>query len=158
MRRLGLRRNNCEADMETIVDTILHLHRNGYRNAGYKMLWIIINVHLGIRVTQSTVRLALSVIDPGGLELRLHRRLHRRIYNNKGPNYLIHIDGNDKLKPYGIAVHAAVDGFSRRILWLKAGYSNNNPQLIGRLYLQYVREIEGFQDASDLMPVLKIHL
>lgn len=35
----------------------------------------------------------------------------RRIYQNKGPNYLIHVDGYDKLKRFGIAVHGAVDGW-----------------------------------------------
>ena len=30
-----------------------------------------------------------------------------------------HIDGWDKLKPYGFAVHGAMDGYSRKLLWLK---------------------------------------
>ena len=29
-----------------------------------------------------------------------------------------HIDGYDKLKPYGFCVHGAIDGFSRRIMWI----------------------------------------
>ena len=42
-----------------------------------------------------------------------------------GPNFIWHIDGYDKLKPYGFCIHGAVDGYSRRILWLEVGPSNN---------------------------------
>ena len=31
---------------------------------------------------------------------------------------LLHVDGYDRLKPYGFPIHSAIDGFSRRILWL----------------------------------------
>ena len=27
-----------------------------------------------------------------------------------GPNYLWHMDGNDKLKPYGFSIHGCIDG------------------------------------------------
>ena len=32
----------------------------------------------------------------------------------------------DKLKPYGFLIHGCVDGFSRKVLWLKVTRSNNN--------------------------------
>ena len=50
------------------------------------------------------------MLDPQGVEARKHRRFRRRMYFNKGPHYLIHIDGYDKLKPYGFAIHGAIDG------------------------------------------------
>ena len=30
---------------------------------------------------------------------------------NLGPNYIWHMDGYDKLKPFGIAVHGCIDGY-----------------------------------------------
>ncbi|CAG2242609.1 unnamed protein product [Mytilus edulis] len=54
---------------------------------------------------------------------------------------MIHIDGYDKIKPYGIAIHGAIDGYSRRILWLKAGCSNNNPRYIAKFYIDFVKEL-----------------
>lgn len=56
------------------------------------------------------VRELLSTVDPEGVEMRRHRTLRRRAYINKGPNYLLHIDGYDKLKRFGICVHGAIDG------------------------------------------------
>ena len=52
----------------------------------------------------------LATMDEAGTAQRKARRLNCRIYLNKGPNYLWHMDGYDKLKPYGIAIHGCIDG------------------------------------------------
>lgn len=44
------------------------------------------------------------------------------MYNSSGPSHQWHMDGYDKLKPYGIAIHGCIDAFSRRILWLKVSF------------------------------------
>ena len=45
-----------------------------------------------------------------------------------------------KLKPYGLPIHGRVDGFSRRIMWLKVCKSNNDPVIPASLYLHAVDE------------------
>ena len=35
----------------------------------------------------------------------------------------------DKLKPFGFAIHGAIDGYSRKRFWLHIGSSNNNSGL-----------------------------
>ena len=40
--------------------------------------------------------------------------------------WIWHIDGYDKIKPYGFAIHGVIDRFSRKILWLRVASSNNN--------------------------------
>ena len=67
------------------------------------------------------VRVTVKELDPEGVSLRRRRRLHRRKYISKGPNYTWHIDGHDKLKPFGFSVHGCIDGFSRKLIWLKVG-------------------------------------
>ena len=67
----------------------------------------------------------LKHINPEDSMLRKRHRLQRRVYHNKinncvhylhflfckqGPNYLWHIDGYDKWKPYGFAIHGCIDG------------------------------------------------
>ena len=44
------------------------------------------------------------------------RRLQMRHYISAGPDHMRHIDGYDKLNPYGFTVHGAIvhDGFSRK--------------------------------------------
>ena len=102
----------------------------------------LINDH-GLVVTRDTVRQVLKILDPEGVDLRSKHRLRRRTYNAKGPNYLWHIDRYDKLKPFGFCIHGAIDGFSRRILWLEVASSNNDPKIIGQYYTDYVRRIGG---------------
>ncbi|CAG2237047.1 unnamed protein product [Mytilus edulis] len=85
-------------------------------------------------------RLCLRTIDQQGVLNRSHRVLRRRVYYNRGPNYLIHVDGYDKLKPYGIAIHGAIDGYSRKLLWLIASPSNNNPRYVGYWYLNWIKQ------------------
>lgn len=140
-RRLGLRRRNNEAPLICIAEKIAWLHRQGYSNLGYKSMWKFLNVFCNMRATQSTVRLLQQTIDQEGVYLRSCRRLRRRQYFNHGPNYLIHVDGYDKLKPYGFPIHGAIDGFSRKILWLKVCPSNNNPRYIARFYIDYVKQL-----------------
>ena len=43
-----------------------------------------------------------------------------------------------KLKPRGFPIHGCVDGFSRKVLWLKVTRSNNNPVVPARCFLETV--------------------
>ena len=54
-----------------------------------------------------------------------------------------HVDGWDKLAPFGIFIHGAVDGFSRRILWLEVNSTNKNPRVIASHYLNTVEQLGG---------------
>ena len=82
-------------------------------------------------------------IDPEGSELRGRYRLKRRGYVNQDPDYAWHLDRYDKLKPFGFAIHGAVDGYSRKVLWLKVLRSINLPNNIEALYLSCVEELQG---------------
>ena len=66
----------------------------------------------------------MKVLDADGVELWSSHCLARITCVSVGPNYLWHIDGYDKIKPYGFAVHGAIDGFSMKILWLGVASSN----------------------------------
>ena len=82
-------------------------------------------------------------MDPDSSNLRKARQLRRRTYLNPGPNQAWHIDDYDKLKPFGFPIHGAIDGFSRRILWLKVTRSNNSPDTIASFFLDTVNELNG---------------
>ena len=51
--------------------------------------------------------------------------------------------GYDKLKPYGFPVHGAIDGYSRKILWLELSRSNNKPEMPAKYYLDGVKRNMG---------------
>lgn len=42
------------------------------------------------------------------------------MYQSCGRNYVWHVDGYDKLKPFGTAINGCIDGSSRMIFWFEA--------------------------------------
>ena len=44
---------------------------------------------------------------------------------------------------YGFCIHGAIDGYSRRIMWLKVGRTNNNPRVVASYFLECVKELGG---------------
>lgn len=97
----------------------------------------------GYLVRKEDIRLILKELDPAGVAVRRTRRLVRRSYNVPGPNHIWHIDGYDKLKPFGLCINGCIDGFSRKIIWLNVYNTNNNPSVIGGYFLEAVKEHMG---------------
>jgi hypothetical protein len=56
----------------------------------------------GFSIPREDVRVMLLHLDPENVESRRSRRLLRRTYFAKGPNYIWHVDGYEKLKPFGL--------------------------------------------------------
>lgn len=110
---------------------------------GYRAMHQRLTIEHGLNVTRNVVRQVLKILDPEGVHARSRHRLRRRIYTAKGPNYLWHIDGYDKLKPFGFCIHGGIDGYSRRILWLEVASSNNDPEIVGSYFIDYVNVIGG---------------
>ena len=139
----GLRRRGGNNVQSVVVLTaITEMIANGGENRGYR------NVHhrlveKGIQVSREVARMALKTIDPEGTERRSSHVLKRRTYRCKGPNEVWHIDGNDKIKPFGFCIHGAIDGFSRRILWLHVANTNKDPSVIAHFYTKFVKGL-GF--------------
>ena len=110
---------------------------HGYRWM-YQKCWIN-----GIITDRETVRVLLRLLDSEGVDLRSRNRLRRRVYHSRGPNYVWHIDGYDKLKPYGICISGCIDGFSRRLIWLEAYKTNNDPNVIAGYFMDAVLIAQG---------------
>lgn len=48
--------------------------------------------------------------------------------------------GYDKLKLFGFLIYVGVDGYSRKVLWVELERFNNFFEIIGRYYLECVKE------------------
>lgn len=53
---------------------------------------------------------------------------------------MVSLTGYDKLKPFGFPIHGAIDGYSRKILWLEVARSNNKPEVVASMFLDCVME------------------
>ena len=143
LKTMGLRRRCEGSPMNEVVSAIERELRGSGSSIGYRAMHQRLTVDRNLVTNRETVRQLLKIVDPEGVERRLRHRLKFRQYKVKGPNYIWHTDGYDKLKPFGFCIHGALDGYSRRVLWLEVGPSNNDPRIVGQYYLSYIRQIKG---------------
>ena len=140
---LGLGRRRNRSNIDDICRAIeLELQGSGSR-LGYRLMTRRLISEYNLIVDQETVRELLKIMDPDGVSARSRHRLQRREYKTEGPNHVWHIDGYDKLKPFGFCIHGGIDGYSRRLMWLEVGPSNNNPGIIAHYYIECVEQMGG---------------
>lgn len=120
--------------------TVAHELSGSGQLLGYRAMWQTLQQKHHLTVKRDDVRNTLSRLDPSGVQLRSRRRFVRRGYITAGPNQVWHVDGYDKLKPFGIAISGCIDGFSRKVMWLKSGSTNNDPGIIAQHYIQCLSE------------------
>ena len=144
LRDYGLKRRNSAGLNQNEVRKIIREELDGPScMSGYRAMWHTLRLKYGLCIPRSVVQSLLKELDPVGTEERRKHRLKRRTYSSSRPNECWHVDGYDKLKPFGFPIHGAVDGYSRTALWLKVTPSNNNPSIVGNFFLYCVSELQG---------------
>ena len=144
--RIFQRRDLYRKENSSIVNDVIEFIETELNGSGSEIVYRQMHqrcIQGGLRVATKTVVTVIKRLDPEGVELRHRKHLQRRLYFARGPNWVWHIDGYDKLKPYGFDIDGAIDGFSRRILWLKVIRSNKNPRFVCTQYLEFVKCIGG---------------
>ena len=138
-----LRRRKNASRITEVINAVEEELRGSGNSIGYRQMHQRVLVDHSLVVARETVRMILKTLDPEGVLLRSRHRFRCRTYSVKGPNYMWHLDGFDKLKPFGFPIHGAIDGYSRRILWLRVTCTNNDPQVVTGFYIQCIRQIGG---------------
>ncbi|XP_061165541.1 uncharacterized protein LOC133201057 [Saccostrea echinata] len=139
--RLGLKRRLADIAFDEIFDIAQREILNGC--SGAESLRRIIKMKHQLNITRSIARDIVRLLDEDGIKRRKQRRLRRRQYFSKGPNFVWHLDGYDKLKPYGISIHGCIDGFSRQLIWLEADVTNKRPEVVAEYFLNAVHTMKG---------------
>ena len=139
----GLRRKKIQSRIERVVDAVDQELQSSGSCIGYRQMHQRLLKDHGLVIDRETVRRLVKGLDPEGVELRSRKRFKRRQYVAVGPNFIWHIDGYDKLKQFGFCIHGAIDGYSRRILWLEVGPSNNDPMITVQYFIDCARRYGG---------------
>lgn len=142
LRSLGLRRRNVEFDVNRVSQRIQEEIDGPGNSGGYRCIAHTLQME-GLQVPRESVRILIKELDPEGVNLRRSRTLRRRTYHSPGPNFVWHVDGYDKIKPYGFPVHGCIDGYSRKVLWLKVCKTNNDPAVTGKHFLDAISKYGG---------------
>ena len=103
----------------------------------------LLRFRLRINVPRRLVESLLREVNPRGVEHRRSRCLQRWMYVSPGSNFCWHMDGYDKLKPFGFTIHGCVHGFSQRIIWLVAQRLNKNPKCVASYFIKHVKAAHG---------------
>ena len=139
LQRMELFRRKSYTDIIVVAEFIQQQLRRSGGLHGYR--WMHLKcVQRGLNIPKETIR---EPLDPRGVEIRLRRKLKRRLYSAKRPNYLWHVDSYDKLTPYGICINPCIDGFPRKIIWPEAGMTNSDPRIIAGYFLEAVLAKNG---------------
>jgi transposase InsO family protein len=91
---------------------------------------------------------AVKEIAPEGVNCRKKNlQVIRGEYIVEGPNRVWSVDGYCKLEPFGIEIYAAIDAYSRYVIWIYCGITGRTAVSVCR---QYLDEIED----SGILPVI----
>ena len=130
LRNLHLKRRSVQSYSDEIIDALESDLKGSGSSIDYRQMHHRLKIDHGLLINRETVRKALKL-------------LKRRIYRAKGPIFIWHIDGYDKLQPFGFSIHGGIDGFSRKILWLEVGHTNKNPKVIAHYFVNCVQQVGG---------------
>ena len=93
---------------------------------------------VGLRIQRRRIRERLAKLDPQNTALRWGAVVERRKYQVPWPNSLWHLDGHHSLIRWKLVIHGCIDGFSRRIMFLRCS-SNNKAETVLELFLNAVK-------------------
>ena len=139
---LGLNKSHATAPAAVIKQIIEREIEGPSMLRGYRSMWNKLRTTYNIIAPRDSVMEILREADPLRSNERQSRHLEGRCYRSNGPNETWHFDGYDKLKPYGFPIHGCIDGFSRKIIWLKVCRTNNDPKVPASFYIQTVQHFK----------------
>jgi hypothetical protein len=97
---------------------------------------------LGLRIRRVILEW-FHTFEPEQTKERKANRLKRKQFWAAGINDLWAIDQHDKWQRFGLRLHLGLEPYSGKILWLRIWWSNSNPKLICRYYLDVARALGG---------------
>lgn len=115
---------------------------------GYRAMNLKLRTEHDVKVPRHLIHTVMQELDPEGLEersVRKKKKKKKKPFHSDGSLWLVSLDGHDKLYGYQnwtfpLGVYGCLDTFSRKILFLFLCYSNSDPNVIGKRYLQYLYE------------------
>ncbi|KZP15177.1 hypothetical protein FIBSPDRAFT_912633 [Athelia psychrophila] len=106
----------------------------------------------GMHVSRKLVSNFLKVVEPQAVKARKGRRFKRKRYWAAGVNDAWPQDQHDKWKRFGLFLHQSCDAYSGSFNWVKIWWTNSNPRLIAKWFLDACREHGGVPLISQSDP------
>ena len=121
-----------------LIDELEHGIIDGY---GRELLYAHFQ-QLKIPVARSRLFSIYRTLAPDAIDRRKRNmQRHRGEYIVPGPNFIWSVDGYLKLAPYGIEIYAAIDAYSRYVIWIYVGISGRTAISVLRQYLDTIQTL-----------------
>ena len=98
---------------------------------------------------RETISSLLKNMEPDEVVQRRRHGFRRRYFWAAGVNDVWPQDQHDKWGRFGLWMHAGIEAFSGEFNWLKVWWTNKNPRLIKKYYLDTCRRIGGESPSQD---------
>ncbi|XP_059381628.1 uncharacterized protein LOC132116778 [Carassius carassius] len=125
------------------LDSLVSEIKSTMPNIGYRVVRRAL-IAKGHRVQWDRICASMHRVDGLGVLSRMSQLgcVARRTYSVPYPKYLVHIDTNHKLIRYSMVIFGGVDGYSRKIMYLRIA-DNNRSETTLRFFKEAVEEF-GF--------------
>ena len=94
-------------------------------------MWHLQRKSYSIQMPQDRVMQILQEEEP---ERTVQRSAHKLVRQH-------YCDNCDKMKPCGLSIYGALDGFSRKVIWLEVCRTNSNPMVVATVYIRAVQSL-----------------
>ena len=128
---------------EQTYNLVRHLILAYGRDFGRRWAKISLRNKIGYHARHDDIAAAMKQIDPKGVAARIPGgRIKRKDnYTTSGANHIWCLDGHDKLSQFGMEIYAAIDAYSRKIIWFYCGNSNRTQCSVVHQYLATIKRI-----------------
>jgi len=154
---MNLKRKTAPLVSGDLDDLIRSKKQNFAKLMGIRRLTYHLRRDCRLWISRQAVNDSLKVVDVEGLELRHRHKLTRRIFGSPGRNHVWSLDGHDKLSRWGFHIHGGIDVYSRYLIWLRVGASNNDPRYILAFYLDGIEEAARESGSDTSMSKYVLH-
>ncbi|KAK7019500.1 hypothetical protein R3P38DRAFT_2973640 [Favolaschia claudopus] len=137
---------------DTIRPYVVEIKKK-FPNRGISTIRKNLALEYGIRASELTVKKLLKEIEPEAMKQRKGKKFHRTKFYAAGINDCWAQDQHDKWGPrFGLWLHNSIDPFIGFNNWLRVWWTNKNPRLIVKYYLDACRELGGIPMFSQSDP------
>ncbi|KAE9383395.1 hypothetical protein BT96DRAFT_1009240 [Gymnopus androsaceus JB14] len=137
---LGTRQQ--QASFETVMPYFTELRRL-YPNMGARAMVTVLRQEYNLKVPEKLLNDLFNHIEPDKVKQRKYKRFKRRRFWSAGIMDVLTMDQHDKHQRFGIRYHLGFDPFPGRIAWFRVWWSNRNPKITAKYFLDSCREREG---------------
>ena len=146
LRYFDIRYTDTDVSVDEVEEAVTREMDGPGRLLGYRAMQNKLRQVHNLRVPRDLVHAVMFNVNPEALEERapcFKKKKKKGHFTSRGTNWVHSLDGHDKLMGYQnntfpIAVYDCIDTCSRKLLWVKVWMANNDPNVIGRFYLEHL--------------------